>query len=181
MCSGRNCIGNQVPYYNYDCNVPSISVDLDSQWPNPGQADLHHYKPHDQWKLIKPLYFSVVQRPNNIGSVMNDIVLDLQIMREPRFHSILFLVPTLLLYLLSPLVFLPPVESGEKTSMSITLLLAQVESMGALAEVLPGSSSNFLIISYFLCISIGQIGLVTVMSVFGESCTFLKLLIIFES
>ena len=93
--------------------------------------------------------------------------MNLKIKRQPRFYGILFLVPTILLYVLSPLVFLLPVESGEKTSMSITLLLAQVVSMGSLTDVLPASSSNFPIISYFLCFSIVQMGVITVLSIVG--------------
>ena len=97
-----------------------------------------------------------------------DLELDVQIARRPRFYYTLISLPILLLYLLSPMVFLLPAESGEKTSMSITILLAEVVSMGNIADVLPESSINFPILTYFLAISILQMGLNTILTVLGE-------------
>ena len=127
---------------------------------------LEHYRPHDQWMLKTPVscYLSELELD---GVLYNEFVLKLQIERRPRFHVILSILPSVLLYILSPLVFLLPVESGEKTSTALTVLLSQVVSMGTVSVVLPESSNNFPILNYFIALSIVQMGLNTILSVLG--------------
>ena len=87
--------------------------------------------------------------------------------KTPHFYRMFFILPVILLYLLSPFVFMLPVESGEKVSTAITILLAQVVSMGALADILPESSTTFPLLIYFLAISVVQMALNTVLSIIG--------------
>ena len=133
-------------------------------------VELAFFKPHEQWKLTKPLFYNITQRSVAFKNVNGyyDVILTIHLERNPKFYSFLFVVPTVLLHLLSPFVFLLPVESGEKTSMSITLLLAQVVSMASIAEVLPASSLHFPVISYLLCASIVQMGLDLILSAISE-------------
>ena len=142
------------------------SSDHDVDFDQTEAVDLSFYKPHDQWKLITPLLFTNSNRSFAAFSY-SDKVLHLTIQRDPKFYTYIFVVPIVMLYILSPLVFLLPVESGEKISMSITLLLAQIVSMGVIAEVLPASSTNFPIVSYFLCLSVFHMGVQTLLTVIG--------------
>ena len=57
-----------------------------------------------------------------------------------RFYLIAFVVPFGVVYTLSFLCFIIPVESGEKISFSATILLAQMVFFGTLLQVLPASS-----------------------------------------
>ena len=100
--------------------------------------------------------------------VYEEFVLKIQLERRPRFYSMLFLLPSVLLYLLAPFVFLLPVESGEKTSMSLTVLLSEVVFMGNISAVLPESSNNFPVITSFLATSVLQMGINTILTILGQ-------------
>ena len=132
-----------------------------------GELLLSFYKPNDQWSVVTPLTVEVKER--NFFNLQNfsDVVVHMRIERLTRYYRLLFILPVVLLYFLSPFVFLLPVESGEKVSMSLTILLAQVVSMGALSDILPASSTSLPVIIYFLVISIVQMGFNTVLSVIG--------------
>ena len=163
----KNC--NLCYYITTNLNILDHDVDF-------GQSevvDMAFYKPHDQWNLVEPILFQ-----NDFRSWQNifnysDKRLHLYIARDPTFYFYIFVCPIIILHVLSPFVFLLPVESGEKISMSITLLLAQTVSMSGIADVLPASSRNFPIISYFLGLSVVQIGIQTLLTVLGW---FFKLL-----
>ena len=126
-----------------------------------------YYKPHGQWKLIKPALFTNAYR--SFGTFVNysDKILHLRLERDPKFYNYLLVAPAMILYLLSPLVFLLPVESGEKMQMCITLLLSQIVSVGAVAEFLPPSSSNFPKFGYVLGLSVLQMGIQTLLTILG--------------
>ena len=145
----------------------SFNLDHDTDYGQTEEAELTFYKAHEQWKLLEPVIFNDSSR--TFGNYLNfsDKVLHINIERIPGFYSLIFVAPVILLYVLSPLVFLVPVDSGEKISMSITLLLAQMVSMGGISEVLPASSTNFPIISYFLGISLLHMGVQTLFTVIG--------------
>ena len=79
----------------------------------------------------------------------------------------IFLIPNSLLYLLSGLVFIIPVESGEKISYAITILLAQFVSLGMIYELLPASSLTFPRIGYFCEAAICHMALDVFFSIIG--------------
>ena len=133
-----------------------------------GQMQLESFKDHDQWTLERPLLVSVLQKPTPVTSAQLEVVFHLKIKRNSKFYQIVFVYPAFLLYFLSPIVFLLSVESGEKNSVIVTLLLAQVVSMSAITEVLPASSRNFPIIAYFLGFSSLHVGIDAVLTVVGK-------------
>ena len=60
--------------------------------------------------------------------------------RHPNFYVTVIIVPSLLLAAISTLTMLVPVESGEKVSLSMTLLLSQALELLVLSEMLPASN-----------------------------------------
>ena len=78
------------------------------------------------------------------------------------------MLPNILLYMLSTLVFIIPVESGEKVGFSMTILLAAVVSFGAISEMLPASSLNFPVIAYFLALVVSHMALDTFLTTIGR-------------
>jgi hypothetical protein len=46
----------------------------------------------------------------------------LQVKRQPLYYTVMVVIPTLLFAVLNPLVFLLPVESGERVGFSVTIL-----------------------------------------------------------
>ena len=133
-----------------------------------GKMGLAHFNDHDQWTLERPLVVSVVKGSFRGTREQSEVVFTLNLRRDPLFYQIVFVYPAALLYSLSPVVFLIPVESGEKSSVIVTLLLAQAVYMGAISEVLPASSKRFPIIAFYLGVSSLQMGIDTILTVVGK-------------
>ena len=62
--------------------------------------------------------------------------------RHPDFYVTVILIPATLMGLLSILSLMLPVECGEKVSLGVTILLAQVVELLVLSEILPPSTAN---------------------------------------
>ena len=78
------------------------------------------------------------------------VLIDLKLKRLPRFYERVNIFPSKVLYGLSTIVFLLPVDSGEKMSLAVTILLAQVVTFQTLTDILPASSLNFPQLAYFI-------------------------------
>ena len=85
-----------------------------------------------------------------------------------------FLVPNCILYLLSSLVYLIPVDSGEKISFAITILLAQFVSLGMIYDLLPPSSLSFPRVGYFCEAAICHMAIDVCLSIVGKTKTFCR-------
>ena len=130
-------------------------------------VNLAFYKPNGQWNLVVPVMFNLSTRRLDGFSDYDEKILHLQIERRPKFFFYFLIVPVFAPYLLLLSVWLIPVESGEKISMSLTLLLAQIVSTGLMLEFFPPSSTNFPHVGYFVVTSIFQMGIKTIIAVFG--------------
>ena len=93
---------------------------------------------------------------------------NLTVKRKPMFDIIIVIVPIMLLSFMSIMVFILPVESGERMSYSITLLLALVVFLTIISDNIPKTSSPISILSYF-------IGLHVLLSAFISLATILNL------
>ena len=136
-------------------------------------ADLEYYSEHDEWELLKPVEISVGKRNFRDFQMFDTMTLHIRLARRDLFYVIIFVMPNFLLYIMSGLVFVLPVESGEKVSFAITILLAEIVSFGSITDILPASSLNFPWIAFFLCIAIVQIAfssLLTILGNFHHSC-----------
>ena len=70
--------------------------------------------------------------------------------RRSLFYVLTLMFPSCSLYMLSGLILILPVESGEKVSFAVTLLLAQFVTFGTLTAIFPASSLHFPILAYFV-------------------------------
>ena len=91
----------------------------------------------------------------------------LRIERNPKYYIYISIVPALLTYVLSPSVFLIPIESGEKVSSSVTLFLAQIVTLTGLTNMIPPSSATFPKCGFFSAVSVFHMGLQTLTAVIG--------------
>ncbi|KAH3829603.1 hypothetical protein DPMN_102830 [Dreissena polymorpha] len=91
--------------------------------------------------------------------------------RRPAFYLLTMLLPCILTSCVAALGFLLPVESGEKVSLEITVLLSLAVFLLLVSESLPPSSDDFPVIgSYFACsmvlVSFSLLQTVLVLNVF---------------
>ncbi|GFN98805.1 neuronal acetylcholine receptor subunit alpha-3 [Plakobranchus ocellatus] len=89
------------------------------------------------------------------GENLTSVVITFQLERKPVFLMICMILPIVFLSLLNLLVFVIPVDSGEKISYGITVLLALTVFMSTMSSMLPRSSETMpLIISYIFCLMV---------------------------
>ncbi|XP_076109448.1 acetylcholine receptor subunit alpha-1-B-like [Mytilus galloprovincialis] len=114
-------------------------------------AQLSFFTPHSDWKLEEYSTRTVIY--NNVYSLF---YLELTIKREPLYFTIMIIVPTLLFSLLNPLVFVLPVGSGERVSLSVTLLLSYTIFLTLASGSIPTASKPM---SVLLIVMVAQIGI----------------------
>ena len=90
------------------------------------------------------------------------------IKRRSLFYSVFLILPTLTLYSLSILTYLLPVQSGEKVSVAVTLLLAQTVNFGTLTAILPENSKNFPMAARFVSVVVLHMAAVCPLAIIGE-------------
>ena len=79
-----------------------------------------------------------------------EVTLYLKMKRKSLYFAINLILPTAVLAFISPLTFLLPAESGERSGLAITLLLSMVVFMLLVADVTPQSSESVSIVEVFL-------------------------------
>jgi nicotinic acetylcholine receptor alpha-7 len=107
--------------------------------PNSKLVYLLHFEENLDWKLT--------------GSAMSSHSFSsfhviLNFTREPLYYNVLVFTPTAVLALLNPLVFILPIECGERLSFGMTILLSYVVFLTLVSDEIPATSNpmSFLII-----------------------------------
>ncbi|GFN86573.1 acetylcholine receptor subunit alpha [Plakobranchus ocellatus] len=101
-------------------------------------------------------YSNVTSRVLNMSNVLTpSLEISFMLERKPEFLVLSILLPIVFLSLLNLLVFLIPVDSGEKISFGITVLLALSVFLSIIASMLPRSSKSMpLMVRYIFCLLI---------------------------
>ena len=122
----------------------------------PGKLDLQFFEQSGQWELLKPVTYELAQRAFKDSDYFqyDTVVFTFRFRRLPSFYVNVILLPSALMGMLSILCFLLPVESGEKVSLGITVLLSQQFELLVLSEILPPTSGNFPIAVRFIIFNI---------------------------
>ncbi|CAC5393638.1 CHRNB3 [Mytilus coruscus] len=118
--------------------------------------DLSFYTPNANWKLES-------YRANTIADFSigyNVFVVELTIKREPLYFTLMVVCPTLLFGLLNPLVYLLPVESGERIGLSMTILLSYAIFLTLVSAAIPSSSNPMCVLLIMMVVIIFVSGLI---------------------
>uniref|UniRef100_A0A8C0PAJ5 Acetylcholine receptor subunit delta n=1 Tax=Canis lupus familiaris TaxID=9615 RepID=A0A8C0PAJ5_CANLF len=133
-----------------------------------------------EWIIIDPEGFTengeweIVHRPARINVDPSipldspghqDVTFYLIIRRKPLFYVINILVPCVLISFMINLVFYLPADSGEKTSMAISVLLAQSVFLLLISKRLPATSMAIPLIGKFLLFGMVLVTMVVVICV----------------
>ena len=100
------------------------------------------YHPNGQWNLIK----TGVKVSNVYFSTLKFV---LSFKRKPLFECTVLVVPVVLLSFLMVLLFMLPVDSGEKVSLEITIILSFTVFQLVVADSVPNSSDYVPIMSEY--------------------------------
>lgn len=91
------------------------------------------------------------------------------IKRRPLYYSIIVICPTMLFVALNPLVFLLPMESGERIGFSMTVLLSYAIFLTLVTDAIPASSNPMSIILIVMMITIAISSIIVVMNIINTT------------
>ncbi|ESO85172.1 hypothetical protein LOTGIDRAFT_54546, partial [Lottia gigantea] len=100
------------------------------------------FEENSEWEIV---YFKY-------SKVVSDYLLQYTILLKRRymFQILNIILPIVILSLLTNLVFLLPVESGEKVSLSISILLSYTVLITLVVSVLPSNSDNVCLLAVYI-------------------------------
>ncbi|XP_031823999.1 acetylcholine receptor subunit delta [Sarcophilus harrisii] len=126
-------------------------------WPwgaREGGTALAHFggaQKNGEWEIIhRPARKNIDQSVSPASTSHQDITFYLIIRRKPLFYIINILVPCVLISFMINLAFYLPADSGEKTSLTISVLLAQSVFLLLISKRLPATSHAIPLIGKFL-------------------------------
>ncbi|XP_048729919.1 acetylcholine receptor subunit alpha-like [Ostrea edulis] len=127
---------------------------------NTSYVDTTFYSSNAKWALE-----GTGMKGHALGDYDNLIQVQLILKRKSLYFVMNMLAPILLLSLLNPLVFVLPVDSGERVSYAITIFLSFAVFMTLLSDNIPKSSEPMSLMSYFLIETMGMSTLICVLTV----------------
>jgi hypothetical protein len=161
-----------VTYYPFDTQSCSMEVLC---WGFTSSAIILHaeetkvntdnFSEHGTWELLDQTMMSF-EHPVSYARI------DIKMKRRPTFAVINIVLPMLFIMVLNLLVFIIPVESGERVSYSITVLLAIAVFLTLVGDNLPKTSKPTAILSYFLLTDLVLSSLICFFVIFGLSFHF---------
>ena len=125
------------------------------------QAELVYFSPHSDWKLLE---YSTESEVMGDGTLFS---LKIRIKRRALYYGVMVIAPTVLFALLNPLVFLLPVESGERVSLAMTILLSYAIFLTLVSSSIPASSNPMCALLIVMIVIIAISGII----VFGVIIT----------
>ena len=114
-------------------------------------ADIGNYLQNGEWELLGVPAESYSALAPCCVVEFNNIVFQVQIRRRARYYISNLIFPSLLITTAGMLVFCLPPESGEKVSLSVTILLATTVYQLLLADRMPVQSITTPLIGGFKC------------------------------
>lgn len=126
------------------------------------------YTAHPDWVILSNKTVITNETANTYR--YRNFLVELKFRRHPTYHFTVIIVPTMMFCLMNPLVFLLPVESGERISLAMTILLSYVVFLSLVSASIPAKSDPmcYLLVTMIAVILISGVivGMAIVSSVF---------------
>ena len=136
-----------------------FSSDITLSLVSDSPVDLGFYGRNPDWVLQ-----SYSARASTLGSYP-EYKVTLTIKREPLYYSMMIVCPTILFGLLNPLVFLLPVESGERIGLSMTILLSYAIFLTLVSDVIPATSNPMCLMVILMIATIIVSGIIVFLAI----------------
>ncbi|XGW24615.1 hypothetical protein V3C99_006222 [Haemonchus contortus] len=108
-------------------------------------VDLSEYAPSSIWDLM--------DAPASLVNKRSRIEFQVRIRRKTLFYTIVLIIPTVLMAFLSMAVFFLPTDSGEKMTLTISVLLSIVVFLLLVSKILPPTSSTIPLMAKYLLLT----------------------------
>ncbi|ELU11706.1 hypothetical protein CAPTEDRAFT_90740, partial [Capitella teleta] len=137
------------------------------------EVDLSFYVPNAEWKLLHALILTpTVRYPCCPADKFLSIVYTLKLQRKQAYYIVNFVFPVGCISAASILVFVVPAESGEKVSLSVTLLLSSTVFLLVIVDMLPIQSESEPQLGWFCCLVILFLAISTAGSALIVQCYY---------
>ncbi|PIO52335.1 Cation transporter family protein [Teladorsagia circumcincta] len=108
-------------------------------------ADLSEYEPSSIW--------DVIDAPAQLVNRRSRIEFQVRIRRKTLFYTIILIIPTLIMGTLNMAVFFLPTDSGEKMTLTISVMLSIVVFLLLVSKILPPTSSTIPLMAKYLLLT----------------------------
>ncbi|XP_063408885.1 acetylcholine receptor subunit alpha-like 2 [Mytilus trossulus] len=132
------------------------------------EAQLGFYTPHADWTLL--------ERKTSVGlsdGNYSAFYLNMKFQRQSLYFNILIIIPTLLFASLNPLVFVLPVDSGERVSLAMTILLSYVIFLTLVSGSIPATSNPMCALLLIMIVIISISGLIVIGTIYSAKYYYL--------
>ena len=124
-----------------------------------------HYRKHTTWELTNT--YADYELPDEISDFPLAYY-EFQFKRKSSFQVVYFVIPVAVLSVLNPVVFLLPIQSGERVSVSISTLLSFVMFQNVIGKLIPKTSSPMPYLCLYLLMTSLISGLITIFVILSQ-------------
>ena len=139
------------PYDTQTCSVTFVNWVYQAAYVNFSVAndvvDTASYEANGEWDLVAANVTREDMAPGE-GYLIPAVSFTLKLKRKPAFFEANVVIPSLIMTIISALVFYLPAESGEKIGLGITVLLSYSVVLLMVSDITPRSNSMPLISKY---------------------------------
>jgi hypothetical protein len=152
------------PFDKQSCNITFTHWGFTDQQvkfePSATTLDLTDYQPSDEWTLSGT---KLIEETVDGGSFVK---MELSLTRKPTYYLVNFFLPIIILGILNALVFMLPLESGERVGYSVTSFLTFAVYLSMIADGMPRTSEPMAILSYYLMSMVVLSAVATIITIF---------------
>lgn len=156
-----------VAYFPFDkqsCNITftnwGFTKDQVKFEPSADTIDLQDFSPSDEWTVTKT---RLIEETLDNGSFVK---FEISLERKPLYYLINFFLPIVIMGILNALVFILPLESGERVGYSVTSFLTFAVYLTLIADGMPRTSEPMAIMSYYLVSMVVMSCVATIITIF---------------
>lgn len=152
----------------------SFTYDMSKIVLHPESVDMESYAESTEWLFLS--MDGTKQRKAYPGRTtpFSDVVYTLKVKRKPLNLLINLVIPNLMLAFLTILVFILPINAGERASFVLTILLALSWYMTSNVNTMPSSSEAIPFFSYFLGMVLFTVPFLLVCLCYSIGCHYAK-------
>ncbi|XP_071135422.1 acetylcholine receptor subunit alpha-type unc-38-like [Mytilus edulis] len=124
--------------------------------------DLSSFTPNSDWDLVS----NIVTSPSTGYSIFK---IELTLKRSPLYYTVIVICPFILFSILNPLVFLLPVEAGERIGLAMTVLLSYTIFLSMVQTSIPAASNPMSLLLIIMIATILLSGIIAIVTIYITS------------
>ncbi|XP_020917719.1 neuronal acetylcholine receptor subunit alpha-9-II isoform X2 [Exaiptasia diaphana] len=133
-------------------------------FPGKDTADLSDYVENGEWSLQSVIPYRLVKTYECCEGAYSEIRFEIKLRRRTLYYMMNFILPCILIAVLTLLVFLLPFESGERMSFGVTVLLSFTILILMLKNKLPPTSKAIPLIAVYYACTIIEVSLAMIVA-----------------